>query len=276
VTAPVVSSSESLQSSFPVRQWRAFVTAIQFLTRLPVSSRAADAQSLRGCPRYFPLIGGVIGLITVGLIWSMSWIWPAWLAVLMALTLELRLTGAMHEDALADCCDAFGGGWTRDRVLEIMKDSRLGTYGVLGLVSAVAIRAGATVQLLSSTGAGDVFRWATVLIASAAVGRWCLVLMMWLVPPIEQRESLSRDVGQQMTLSDLAVASLWVIPVTCLWTYLLPWQSLVGFILLAILIVWFRALVLRKLGGITGDCLGCIGYLGQLAVLLGSIAEWPV
>jgi adenosylcobinamide-GDP ribazoletransferase len=50
----------------------------------------------------------------------------------------------------------------------------------------------------------------------------------------------------------------------------------VGFILLAILIVWFRALVLRKLGGITGDCLGCIGYLGQLAVLLGSIAEWPV
>ena len=119
------------------QQWWAFITAIQFLTRVPISSRAADAQSLRDCPRYFPLVGGMISVITVGLIWSTSLVWLIWLAVMVSLTLELRLTGAMHEDAVADCCDAFGGGWTRERVLEIMKDSRLGTYGVLGLVSAI-------------------------------------------------------------------------------------------------------------------------------------------
>lgn len=271
MTSPVVSNSESLQPSPLVRQWRAFVTAIQFLTRLPVSSRAAEPQSLRDCPRYFPLVGGMIGVITVGLIWSASLIWPAWLAVLIALTLELRLTGAMHEDALADCCDAFGGGWTRERVLEIMKDSRLGTYGVLGLVSAVAVRVGSTMQLLSSTGA-DVLRWSTVLIASAVLGRWTILLMMWLVPPLEQRESLSKDVGRRMTRIDLLIGSAWTLPVAVVWALLFPWQSLIVAGGLALLVVWFRGLVLQKLGGVTGDCLGCVGYLGQLVVLLGSIA----
>jgi len=152
-------TSESSENSGLQQQWWAFVTAIQFLTRLPVSSRAADPQSLRDCPRYFPLVGGMIAVITVGLIGLSAMIWPFWLAVLIGLTLELRLTGAMHEDAVADCCDAFGGGWTRERVLEIMKDSRLGTYGVLGLVSAVIIRAAATIQLIQQIGHAEIARW---------------------------------------------------------------------------------------------------------------------
>lgn len=275
MTSPAASRKASPNTSPLLKQWWAFVTAIQFLTRVPVSSRTADAQSLRDCPRYFPLVGGMIGVITVGLIWSAAWIWPMWLAVLIALALELRLTGAMHEDAVADCCDAFGGGWTRERVLEIMKDSRLGTYGVLGLVSAVALRAGATIQLLLSTGSADVLRWATVLIASAAIGRWTILLVMWLVPPIEQRESLSRDVGQQMQISDLMIGSAWIIPVAGVWAYLFPWQCVMACVSLAILVFWFRGLVLKKLGGITGDCLGCVGYQGQLVMLLTSIMEWP-
>ena len=124
-------TSETTANSGLLQEWWAFLTAVQFLTRLPVSSRAANPQSLRDCPRYFPLVGGMIAVITIGLIGVSSMIWPFWLVVLVALTLELRLTGAMHEDAVADCCDAFGGGWTRDLVLEIMEDSRLGTYGVL-------------------------------------------------------------------------------------------------------------------------------------------------
>jgi len=258
------------------KQWWAFVTAIQFLTRVPISSRAADAQSLRDCPRYFPSVGGMISLITVGLIWSTSLVWPVWLAVLIALTLELRLTGAMHEDAVADCCDAFGGGWTQERVLEIMKDSRLGTYGVLGLVSAVAIRIGATIQLLNSTDHSEPLRWAVTLVASGVIGRWVILVVMWLVPPIEQRESLSRDVGQRMTLKDVFIGSVWMVPVFVLWTYLQPWKALAGVLGLTMLVIWYRGLVLKKLGGITGDCLGTVGYLGQLIVLLASIMEWPL
>lgn len=258
------------------QQWWALITAIQFLTRVPVSSRLADAQSLRDCPRYFPLVGGMIGVITVGMVWSTSLVWPVWLAVIVALALELRLTGAMHEDALADCCDAFGGGWTRERVLEIMKDSRLGTYGVLGIVSAVAIRAGATIQLLNVIGPSDLLHWAVVMIASGVIGRWVILVVMWLVPPIEQRESLSRDVGQQMQFKDVLIGSVWAVPTFFAWAYLQPWQSLAGVVGLMILVVWFRGLVLRKLGGITGDCLGSVGYLGQLVVLLASIMRWPV
>lgn len=258
------------------QQWWAFITAIQFLTRVPISSRAADAQSLRDCPRYFPLVGGMISVITVGLIWSTSLVWPIWLAVMVSLTLELRLTGAMHEDAVADCCDAFGGGWTRERVLEIMKDSRLGTYGVLGLVSAVAIRTGATIHLLNVIDPNELLHWAVVLIASGVIGRWVILVVMWLVPPIEQRESLSRDVGQRMTLKDVFIGSVWMVPVFVLWMYLQPWQALAGIVGLTILVIWFRGLVLIKLRGITGDCLGSVGYLGQLVILLASIMRWPV
>ena len=258
------------------QQWWAFITAIQFLTRVPISSRAADAQSLRDCPRYFPLVGGMISVITVGLIWSTSLVWPIWLTVMVSLTLELRLTGAMHEDAVADCCDAFGGGWTRERVLEIMKDSRLGTYGVLGLVSAVAIRTGATIHLLNVIDPNEFLHWAVVLIASGVIGRWVILVVMWLVPPIEQRESLSRDVGQRMTLKDVFIGSVWMVPVFVLWMYLQPWQALAGIVGLTILVIWFRGLVLIKLRGITGDCLGSVGYLGQLVILLASIMRWPV
>jgi len=268
-------TSEASSGSVLQRQWWAFITAIQFLTRLPVSSRAADPQSLRDCPRYFPLVGGMIAVITVGLIGVSAFIWPIWLAVIFALALELRLTGAMHEDAVADCCDAFGGAWTRDRVLDIMKDSRLGTYGVLGLLSVIAIRAGATIQLLNQTGGENILRWGVVLVTSAVIGRGLILFTMWLIPPLENRDSLSRDVGQRMQYLDVAIGSLWVVPLTILWCFVSPWQALFGLAGLIILLFWFRGLVMRKLGGITGDCLGCIGYLGQLVVLLASIAEWP-
>lgn len=269
-------TNETSTTSLLKQQWWALVTAIQFLTRIPISSRETEPQSLRDCPRYFPLVGGMIGIIAVGLIWATSQIWPVWLAVLLALTFELRVTGAMHEDAVADCCDAFGGGWTKERVLEIMKDSRLGTYGVLGLVTAFAIRVGTTLQVLSSIGTENLLKWGVVLISSGVLGRGVILLVMWLVPPIEQRESLSRDVGTQMQFKDVAIGGIWTIPVFLAWWYVLPWQAMTGLVGLMFLVIWFRGLVLRKLGGITGDCLGCVGYLGQLAVLLASIAEWPI
>ncbi|MBD3674385.1 MAG: adenosylcobinamide-GDP ribazoletransferase [Planctomycetaceae bacterium] len=268
-------TSEMPQRTGIQQQWWAFVTAIQFLTRLPVSSRTADPQALRDCPRYFPLVGGMIAVITIGLIWVSAMIWPFWLAVMIALALELRLTGAMHEDAVADCFDAFGGGWTRERVLEIMKDSRLGTYGVLGLISAVMIRAGATIQLIQQIGLEEVVHWGVVLLASGVLGRGVILFTMWLIPPIENRESLSRDVGQQMELKDLAIGSIWTAPILIIWCTLFPLQAIIGLAGLAMLIFWFRGLVLKKLGGITGDCLGCIGYSGQVVILLASIAEWP-
>jgi adenosylcobinamide-GDP ribazoletransferase len=150
-------------------QLQALFAAVQFLTRLPVPGRFLganrDGAPLQYATIYFPLVGALIGLATYATIWLAAHIWPIWVAVLFGLIIEALLTGGLHEDALADCCDALGGGWTRADVLRILDDSRLGTYGVLGLTLAVLLRAGS----LASVDAGFLL---PSLVASAALGRW--------------------------------------------------------------------------------------------------------
>jgi adenosylcobinamide-GDP ribazoletransferase len=270
-TTPIETTSP-LDPQERAGQLAALVTAVQFLTRIPVSKRETSPAALRDCPRYFPLVAMGIGVITASVTLAGSYLWPISLSVLLALALEFRLTGGLHEDAVADFCDAFGGGWTRERVLEIMKDSRIGTYGTLGLVSALAIRFAATVAVIQQAGTDQFLVWGTAIVTAAVMGRWLIVLVMVLVPPIANRESLSRDVGAQMTFKDLAIASFCALPSLVLFGWLMPVQCLIAVVLLFVAI-WFRRLVLHKLGGITGDCLGFIGYLGQLIILLVAAVD---
>ncbi len=108
--------------------------AIQFLTRLPVSpaipplSEAQLKTGLRRSVLWFPLVGGLVGCIGALVLWGTEMLWPRMVAVALLLIVEARLTGAFHEDAVADFCDSFGGGMTADRIREIMKDSRIGSY----------------------------------------------------------------------------------------------------------------------------------------------------
>lgn len=256
-------------------QWPAFVTAVQFLTRVPLSTCGpASAATLTRCPIYFPVVGTLIGAFTAAVLGVTSLFWPVWLAVIGTLAIEARLTGAFHEDAVADFCDAFGGGWTREDILTILKDSRIGTYGTLGLGLAVVLRAGAMIEILHRHGVENWLVWSSALVASSAVGRWVIVLVMLCVPPVPHRESLSRDIGSQLNRGDLLVATLWTIPAATLFAVQLPLHAVLAVALLAPTLFWFVRLVNRRLGGITGDCLGCIGYLSHVLVLLAAAARW--
>ncbi len=159
----------------------AFLTAVQLLTRVPVpggmNHSGADRSLLRLAVVFFPLVGGLIGLLTGTVIWAAAHVWPMPLAVLLGLVIEAVLTGAFHEDAVADCCDGFGGGRSREDVLRIMKDSRIGSFGMLGLTLAVLLRVG---------GLASVDRAVLLPVAAASVRsaggrgysswRWCLPL----------------------------------------------------------------------------------------------------
>lgn len=256
--------------------WAAFATAVQFLTRIPLpSSEHASSAALRRAPAYFPLVGALIGLSTAVVLGAASLLWPTWLAVIVALAVEARLTGALHEDALADFCDAFGGGWTRDDVLRILKDSRIGAYGVLGLVLSVTLRAGGMLVVVELVGRHNGLIWGAMIVASAALGRWMMVFMMFAVPPIAGRESLSRDVASQLTRTDLLIATLWPLPYAAVFAGYAPWQAILAGLMLLVAAIWFKRLVVRRIGGTTGDCLGAIGYLAQVLVLLAAAARWP-
>lgn len=254
-------------------QLGALITAIQFLTRVPISSAAPSAAALRSAPLFFPLVGMLIGGFTAALVGlSMLW-WPIWLAVVLALAAEAMLTGALHEDGLADFCDALGGGRTREGALEILKDSRIGTYGTLALGFGVTLRAGCLISIIADYGPQQWVYWAAAVIASAAVSRWVIVLAMVLVPPVPQRESLSRDVGSTVSWTGFALSGVGAAAPLAWFAYLMPASGLLALVLVALAVAALLSLIRRRLGGITGDCLGCIGYVAQVLVLLAAAAR---
>jgi cobalamin-5'-phosphate synthase (EC 2.7.8.26) len=115
-------------------QWNIFLIAVMFLTRLPVGRWVRYEQSLLAhCTVYFPLVGAGVGAFGAGVLWLGAMLVPLPLAVLLSMLSTVLLTGAFHEDGLADSADGFGGASDAARVLEIMRDSRIGTYGAIAL-----------------------------------------------------------------------------------------------------------------------------------------------
>ncbi|NSL56083.1 adenosylcobinamide-GDP ribazoletransferase [Uliginosibacterium aquaticum] len=130
---------------------RRLLIALGYFTRLPIPAWVGWSSSeLNRATRYFPLVGLLVGLISSAALWTAQQFWPGPVAVLLAMLLGLLLTGAFHEDGLADSADGFGGGWETAKVLSIMKDSRIGTYGAIALVSALLLKY-ATLTALSAS-----------------------------------------------------------------------------------------------------------------------------
>ncbi|MGV3482880.1 MAG: adenosylcobinamide-GDP ribazoletransferase [Planctomycetaceae bacterium] len=258
------------QPSFAARQWEAFCTALQFLTRIPLCTRApSGADEYRAAIgrglTYFPLMGAMVTSVTAIAISGLLVGLPVELAVLLALALEALLTGAFHEDALADTCDALGGGWTREQVLTILKDSRLGTYGTLGLGLGVACRFYCLIAIVEHH-----WFWygvATV-VASGAISRWAMLWLLATVNPIQDRATQAAAVSGPHARRATAVSLLFVAPAVIPWTLLDPLGFAAALGLSALVLAAFRWQVLRRLGGSTGDLVGCSGYLVQLAVLI--------
>jgi adenosylcobinamide-GDP ribazoletransferase len=248
----------------------AFLAAVGFLTRVPVPGRqalpSAVASLLQEAAVFFPLVGGLIGLFTGAVIWAGSFLWPMPLAVLIGLAAEAVLTGAFHEDAVADCCDGFGGGWSREDVLRIMKDSRIGSFGMLGLALALLIRG-------SCLAVVDRAELLPVAAASSGLGRWAGLVMMALVPPLVDREGLARDVGGRIRLRDLIAGTLLAAPAVVWYAWLEPSRFGGGQVAVLLGVGAWAWYVRRRLGGTTGDCLGFACYLGQVLVLLAAAAQ---
>ncbi len=253
--------------------WIPPLLAVQFLTRIPVpwlnaiTPETAKSGLIKAIV-WFPVVGGLVGAITATTLIAADTIWPRAVAVILALILEARVTGAFHEDAVADFCDGFGGGMTPTRIHEIMKDSRIGSYGALGMGLAVTLRAALLVALPDTL-------ILPALIASASFGRYLAVLLMALVPPFAQASGLAKDVGAQAGFGQWLAASLFTLPFTVPLVAATPLPMLAAFVAALIFTFWFRHFLLRHLGGVTGDCLGFGVYVGQLLMLLAANATLP-
>ena len=237
---------------------RQFLLAVQFLTRLPVPDRLATTEEGLGrATAFFPLVGVIVGGSTAGLYLLALRVVSVPVAVLLALGFAAFITSGFHEDGLADTFDGLGGGWTKERALEIMRDSRIGTYGALALIFLVLGK----YIFLTELGREQVWRW--MIVAHAASRYTVLPLCRWL--PYARPEGQGKLVAKQITLSGLVIGSL-----TLLLTLLLfPWRTALIALAVTIVVIFFSGLYYkRRLGGITGDCLGATNQLTEVLLYL--------
>ncbi|MBI4552601.1 MAG: adenosylcobinamide-GDP ribazoletransferase [Candidatus Latescibacteria bacterium] len=240
---------------------RRFLIAIQFLTRLPMPrSLVASEEEISQAAAFFPLVGIVVGGGGALFYALLRPFLPATTCVLLVLIYSVLITNGFHEDGLADSLDGFGGGWTRQDMLTIMRDSRIGTFGTLGLVFLVL----AKYNLLSMLERPQVWRW---LIVAHTASRWTVLpLCLWL--PYAREQGQGQLVARRIGWSAMAIATFTLIAVLLL----LPWSA--AFVTLAMIaaVVVISGLYYRsRLSGITGDCLGATNQLTEVVLYFMAV-----
>ncbi len=235
---------------------RLILYAVQFLTRIPVPAWVGhESGMLERSSRWFPLVGGLVGA-GAGSVWLLALqVLPPLPAAGLAVVAMVLLTGAFHEDGLADTADGLGGGLTRERALEIMRDSRIGTYGAAALIMALILRVVTLASLAPLTGV-------LALIAAHAGARLLVVAAMRLAP-YARDEGLGKPIGEGVAPSDFGIALVGGVLLS------LP-LGLAGPLSLALAAIPAGGLLVylkHRLGGYTGDGLGAIAMLGELAML---------
>ena len=237
--------------------------ALVFCTRLPLLGAMPAAGAPIGQAAWaFPLAGLVVGLVGAAVFWlAHRFGLPGWPAAALAVGATLAATGALHEDGLADTADGFGGGKTREQKLAIMRDSRIGTYGVCALVLSLVLR----IAALASLPSAHAVVWA--LFAAHAGARAAVPALMLLLPPA-RADGLSFAAGRPPGNSVIAAVLIgFVVLVFCLHLR----HAIAALILLAALVGTMAWLATRQIGGQTGDVLGALEQVSEIAVLLVAL-----
>lgn len=244
------------------KELQVFLTAIIFYTRLPVPHWIDHGEELLNkATRYFPLIGWIVGAFTAAIFYGCLYVFPSSIALLFSITSGILLTGAFHEDGFADFCDAFGGGWTKERILTIMKDSRIGVFGAVGLLLILLFK-------FFSLSALPAFLIVKILLLAHVVSRFSATLFIFTSQYVrENDDSKAKPVGKKLALKDFLVASVFgLLPFL-----LFPWRYLLLLLPMAICFWWFRRYLHKWIGGYTGDCLGAIQQVQEVVVYLSVL-----
>ena len=232
------------------------VTAFQFLTRIPMPSIEFEADSLSRAVKFFPLVGLVVGSGVVSLQVVLTPHLNRSLVALILLLYLVLITGCFHEDGLADTADAFGGGWNRDQILLIMRDSRIGSYGGTALVLSLLAR----YLLLASL---PLEHFAAYIISAHVLCRWSSLPLSYFLPPAREQDGQGARIAKLTSLPSLIFGSLCSFAVV---GFALRRAAVTPLVVATLTVGLSGWLYSRKLGGVTGDCFGATNQLTEIAV----------
>lgn len=246
--------------------------ATLFLTRLPVGWSGDFPDSMQGRSQaWFPLVGalvGIVGGIVLAAVWWLSL--PPIIAALFAVAAQMLLTGALHEDGLADVADGFGGGATRERKLEIMRDSQVGSYGVLALVLSVGLRTTAIAALVAPPH-GPATAFAALVVAGAA-SRAAILPVASLLPPARRDGVAATSGGPTPTRLAAALGATALLALIALG----PGAALTALTAAAAAVIVLALIARHQVGGYTGDVFGAVQQVAEIAALTALIAAAAV
>ena len=248
-----------------IREWGIEVmVAFQFLTRIPMPSIAFEADSLSRATKFFPLVGLAIGFGAVLLQRLLLFHLSRPLIALIVLLYLVLITGCLHEDGLADTVDGFGGGWSKDKILLILKDSRIGSYGATALMLSLLAR----YLLLASL---PLDHFAAYVVSAHVLCRWSTLPLSYFLPPAREQNGQGARIAKLTSLTSLLFGSAFTFGVVAIALRRLAVAPLLVAILMVVSCGLFYT---RKIGGVTGDCFGATNQLTEIAIYLCGV--WTV
>ncbi|WP_138429332.1 adenosylcobinamide-GDP ribazoletransferase [Fodinibius saliphilus] len=247
------------------RELQVFLTAVMFFTKIPCPQWVDHSpEFLNESARYFSLVGIIVGSVGAAVFWGFNFLFPQTIAVLLSMLATIWVTGAFHEDGLADMFDGFGGGWTQEQILSIMKDSRIGTFGVAGLTGILALKFLSLNEL-------PPLAIPFLLIAGHAASRFFATTLIMTHDYVRGEPSKAKPVAQKMSPFSIILSAvfgllpLFLIPHSWIWLSLIPMISVLAYL------GWFFN---KWIGGHTGDCSGATQQLLEVTFYLSAVIIW--
>ncbi len=237
---------------------QAFLAALGFLTRIPVPlNTPGNSRTLSRSIIFFPVVGGIIGALTAGLYLIAGAYLPRSVTAVLIVALPIFITGGIHFDGLLDTCDGLFSGRSRERSLEIMRDSRVGSMGVMAGILDVMLRYSILVELPGAI-------LPALLVGQAVTGRWVMTMALHFFP-YARKDGLGQGFTAEKRISNIALSSLLALFI------ILPTTGAAG-VVIALTVVVLSLLIAvwaaRKLGGLTGDVYGALNEVAENIFLL--------
>ena len=265
------------------RQLHLILSALSFYTRCPVPQAIHDDNGtlLPDAIRYLPVVGWFAGAISGFVYLAVASLFGSAIGIIMALIGGILFTGAFHEDGFADVCDGFGGGYTKSRILEIMKDSHLGTYGVIGLMFLLGLKFVALQQVVDNIDKQSILNRSSIstilllFIVTHSLSRFAAITVVFRHTYARITESKVSGAVEKRRVKNVVLAALFtVLPLTLL--VLHTGIVLFAVIIIPVLLVAFIAgsYFQKHIGGYTGDCLGAVQQIAEVVIYLSFIAIW--
>lgn len=247
------------------RELQVFLTAVMYFTKIPCPSWVDhSSEYLNKSSRYFSLVGIIVGGVGGAAFYIFNLLFPHSVSILLSMLATIWLTGAFHEDGLADMFDGFGGGWTKKQILEIMKDSRIGTFGVAGLTGILALKFLSLDSLPSA-------HIPVVLIAGHALSRFLASTLSITHEYARDHSSKGKPAATEMSAFSVAVsAAFGLLPLALFGSY----RILLAVIPVVLVHLYLGYFFKKWIGGFTGDCSGAAQQLTEVTFYLSVLGLW--